>query len=83
MKRRLFCFFRLVCAGCGVSCRYGNLTKIEGMRRRSEHFGAVSYSTSIGCTFISGLIGMTTIFGNGLSRGGVGLKYVIFSQAKK
>jgi hypothetical protein len=53
------------------------------MRRRSEHFGGVSYSTSMGCTFISGLIGRTTIFGNGLSRSGVGLKYVIFSQTKK
>ena len=39
------------------------------MKRRSKHFGGMSEFTSIAGMFISDLIGATTIFGKGLSRG--------------
>jgi hypothetical protein len=44
------------------------------MKRRSKHFGGMSEFRYIAAIFISDLIGTTTIFGNGLSRGRVLIK---------
>ena len=44
------------------------------MNRRSKYFDGVPGFTSIAELFISDLIGTTTIFGNGLSRGRVWIK---------